>query len=53
MNTILLTVIFMLGGGQATFTIEFDSMAACEKERIAYLAYLAAAEIQPVTAKCE
>jgi len=53
MNTVLLTVIFMLSGGQATFTIEFDSMEACEKERVAYLAYLASAEIEPVMAKCE
>jgi len=53
MNTVLLTVIFMIGPGQATFTLEFDSMDACEKERDAYLVYLSNAEIKPIMAKCE
>ena len=53
MNIILLTVIFMFGGGKATFTLEFTDMKACQKELHAYIEFLSAQEITPTVAKCE
>ena len=53
MNIILLTVIFLFGGGKATFTLEFTNMVDCERELAAYVGFLKAQEIIPIKATCE
>ena len=53
MNIILLTVIFMFGGGKATFTLEFTNMVDCERELQAYVGFLKAQDITPIVAKCD
>ena len=53
MNIILLTLVFMLGPGKATFTKEFDSIRDCRKEIKTYVAILKKQEITPLVAKCE
>ena len=52
MNIILLTLVFMMGAGKTTITMEFDTMEACNKELMAYMAYLHDMDIKPIKAGC-
>ena len=49
----LMTVIFLAGMNSATFTVEFDTMAECQKELTSFVGYLSNANITPTVAKCE